>query len=136
MLGDEAQDFSPLNQAMIEKLVGPNTWLCAVGDPWQSIYAFRGADTKSMSWLRQRFDMYEMTLSVSFRCPIAVVQNAHKRVPHMQWPSWAKTGTVQALEEWARSPSSAAIICRSNALHAPRFLGRNVASNRRDRVPL
>src|SRR5262249_15833533 len=38
VLGDEAQDFSRLNQAMLEKLVGPETWLCCVGDPWQSIY--------------------------------------------------------------------------------------------------
>ena len=117
VLGDEAQDFSPLNQAMIEKLVGPNTWLCAVGDPWQSIYAFRGADTQSMSWLRKRFNMHEMTLSVSFRCPIAVVKNAHNRVPHMRWPSWAKEGTVRTLEEWGPDsiPENSAIICRNNA---------------------
>lgn len=117
VLGDEAQDFSPLNQAMIEKLVGPQTWLCAVGDPWQSIYAFRGADTKSMSWLRQRFNMHEMGLSVSFRCPIAVVENAHWRVPHMKWPAWAKPGHVETLQEWDATciPDNAAIICRNNA---------------------
>jgi Superfamily I DNA and RNA helicases len=117
VMGDEAQDFSPLNQAMIEKLVGPNTWLAAVGDPWQSIYAFRGADTKSMSWLKDRFSMHEMTLSVSFRCPIAGVENAHWRVPHMKWPAWAKQGSVQSLSEWGTSsiPDNAAIICRNNA---------------------
>lgn len=117
VLGDEAQDFSPLNQAMIERLVGPNTWLAAVGDPWQSIYAFRGADTQSMSWLRERFNMHEMTLSVSFRCPIAVVKNAHQRVPHMRWPSWAKPGLVETLQEWDAKciPDNSAIICRNNA---------------------
>ena len=115
--GDEAQDFSRLNQAMLERLVGPGCQLSAVGDPWQSIYAFRGADTNSMRWLRDRFDMHEMTLSVSFRCPIAVVQNAHKRVPHMRWPDWAKPGTVETLAEWDAKciPDGAAIICRNNA---------------------
>jgi DNA helicase II / ATP-dependent DNA helicase PcrA len=117
VMGDEAQDFSPLNQAMIERLVGPNTQLMAVGDPWQSIYAFRGADTASMSWLATRFAMHEMTLSVSFRCPIEVVKNAHWRVPHMKWPAWAKPGHVEKLGEWDAKciPDNSAIICRNNA---------------------
>jgi len=114
---DEAQDLSPLNHAMLDKLIGPKTHLTAVGDPWQSIYAFRGADTRSMSYLRDRFDMAEMTLSVSFRCPIKVVQNAHTRVPHMRWPAWAKEGQVTTLEEWKADdiPDNSAIICRNNA---------------------
>jgi superfamily I DNA/RNA helicase len=117
VLGDEAQDFSKLNQAMIEKLVGPATWLAAVGDPYQSIYAFRGADTASMSWLQERFDMHEMGLSVSFRCPVTVVENAHWRVPHMKYPAWAKQGVVKTLEKWSHAdiPDDAAIICRNNA---------------------
>lgn len=117
VLADEAQDFNKLNQAMLERLVGPDTWLSAVGDPWQSIYAFRGADTQSMSWLRERFKMNEMTLSVSFRCPIEVVRNAHWRVPHMKWPAWAKPGRVESLGEWSAEsiPDGSAIICRNNA---------------------
>lgn len=114
---DEAQDLSPLNHAMLWKMVGPDTHLTAVGDPWQSIYAFRGADTGSMGKLRDHFKMHEMTLSVSFRCPIAVVKNAHRRVPHMKWPTWAKEGRVTHLPEWNASsiPDRAAIICRNNA---------------------
>lgn len=117
VLADEAQDFSRLNHVMLEKLVPKGTWLGAVGDPWQSIYAFRGADSNSMTWLRERFAMHEMTLSVSFRCPIEVVQNAHSRVPHMRWPEWAKKGLVQTLEEWSANdiPDNSAIICRNNA---------------------
>jgi DNA helicase-2/ATP-dependent DNA helicase PcrA len=117
VLADEAQDFSRLNHAMLEKLVPPEAWLCAVGDPWQSIYAFRGADSGSMGWLKERFNMHEMTLSVSFRCPIEVVKNAHSRVPHMRWPSWAQPGEVRALPEWDANciPDNSAIICRNNA---------------------
>jgi DNA helicase II / ATP-dependent DNA helicase PcrA len=114
---DETQDLNPLQHVMVEKLIGPDTQLIAVGDPWQSIYAFRGADTKSMALLREHFDMHEMTLSVSFRCPIAVVENAHWRVPHMKWPSWAIAGRVETLEEWSADaiPDNSAIICRNNA---------------------
>lgn len=114
---DEAQDLSPLNHAMVHKLVGPKARLIAVGDPWQSIYAFRGADTGSMGKLRDHFRMHEMTLSVSFRCAINVVKNAHKRVPHMKWPTWAVEGIVEALPEWNADciPDNSAIICRNNA---------------------
>lgn len=117
VMGDEVQDFSPLNHAMIEKLVPPETWFAGVGDPWQSIYAFRGAATNSMARLRERFNMHEMTLSVSFRCAQNIVRNAHKRVPHMRWPSWAVEGQVETLVEWDAKciPDDAAIICRNNA---------------------
>jgi superfamily I DNA/RNA helicase len=37
---DEAQDLSPINHAMLSKLVKHR--LIAVGDPYQSIYGFRG----------------------------------------------------------------------------------------------
>ena len=114
---DEAQDLSPLNHAMLDKLVRPDTSLIAVGDPWQSIYAFRGAVTSSMERLRERFNMVKMTLSVSFRCPISVIENVHWRVPHMKWPDWAKLGLVKTLDEWDAKciPDNSAIICRNNA---------------------
>lgn len=117
VMGDEVQDFSKLNREMIIKMVGPGTRFIGVGDPWQSIYAFRGADTSSMALLRERFNMYEMTLSVSFRCPQAVVRNAWNRVPHMRWPDWAIEGRVETLHEWGPSdiPDNSAIICRNNA---------------------
>lgn len=114
---DEAQDLSPLNHAMLNRLVGSTTHLTAVGDPWQSIYAFRGAVTSSMALLRQRFAMHEMTLSVSFRCPQRIVERARSRVPHMKWPSWAAEGHVETLAEWNSDdiPDGSAIICRNNA---------------------
>lgn len=114
---DEVQDFSFINHVMLDRLQGGNPQIIGVGDPWQSIYAFRGAMTTSMKRLRERFDMHELTLSVSFRCPISVVRRAHSRVPHMRWPSWAAEGTVQHLEAWNAKdiPDHSAIICRNNA---------------------
>lgn len=112
---DEAQDLSPLNHAMLRKLVSHR--LIAVGDPFQSIYAFRGAVTSSMAKLQSTFGMRELTLSVSFRCPIAVVERARFRAPHMQYPEWAAPGLVQEMEHWNANdlPDGAAIICRNNA---------------------
>lgn len=115
VLVDEAQDLSSINHAMLEKLVVNR--LIAVGDPFQSIYAFRGALSTSMATLQQRFNMKEMNLSISFRCPKSIVVRARSRAPHMQWPEWAEEGQVNAPLEWRASDISdgAAVICRNNA---------------------
>lgn len=115
VLVDEAQDLSAINHAMLDKLV--TSRIIAVGDPFQSIYAFRGALSTSMATLCSRFSMREMVLSVSFRCPRAIVRNAHWRAPHMQYPEWAEEGQVNAPAEWTASdiPDGAAIICRNNS---------------------
>lgn len=112
---DEAQDLSPLNHEMLVRLAKQR--LIAVGDPWQSIYGFRGAVTNGMGVLKERFAMAEFTLSVSFRCPRSVVRKAQSRVPHMRWAEWAKEGRVETLDSWSadRIPKGSAIICRNNA---------------------
>lgn len=112
---DEAQDLSELNHVMLSKLVKKR--LIAVGDPNQAIYGFRGAHENSMSLLKERFSMSELTLSISFRCPIAVVREAQWRAPHMRWPDWARPGEVRSLRDWGVEtlPETAAIICRNNA---------------------
>lgn len=115
VLVDEAQDLSPLNHAFLRKLVAKR--LIAVGDRNQSIYGFRGAMPNSMDALRDAFNMREMDLTICFRCPKAVIREAQKTVPAMQWPEWAEEGEVERLAEWSVSsiPPNAAIICRNNA---------------------
>lgn len=112
---DEAQDLSALNHAMLRKLARAR--LIAVGDPWQSIYGFRGAVASGMERLKADFQMTEMTLSVSFRCPIKIVENARFRAPHMQWAPGAAEGSITTLEAWDAKciADGAAIICRNNA---------------------
>ncbi len=115
VLVDEAQDLSALNHAMLRKLVTKR--LIAVGDPWQSIYGFRGAVSNGMSTIAEAFACREMTLSISFRCPAAVVREANKRVPHMQPRPGAPEGLVESLDSWttAAIPENAVILCRNNA---------------------
>lgn len=112
---DEAQDLSPLNHATLRKLARKR--LIAVGDPCQAIYGFRGAHGSSMEELRKAFNMQELFLSVSFRCPRAVVEEARWRAPRMQYPEWAIEGEVKTLREWSVDSlsESPAIICRNNA---------------------
>jgi DNA helicase-2/ATP-dependent DNA helicase PcrA len=112
---DEAQDLSPLNHAMLEKLVAKR--LIAVGDPWQSIYAFRGAVCNGMSALHERFSMTDLPLSVTFRVPKTGVERARSRVPHFVAALANPIGEVTTLTEWSAAdvPAEAAIICRNNA---------------------
>lgn len=115
VLIDESQDLSELNHAFLRKLVRKR--ITAVGDANQAIYAFRGAHSESMAVLKDTFKMTELGLSISFRCPIAVVQEARWKAPHMKWPEWAAEGTVSTLDEWGPEfiPDDSAIICRNNA---------------------
>lgn len=112
---DEAQDLSELNHLTLRKLF--NGRIIAVGDPCQAIYGFRGAHEDSMAELAAEFDMTEYPLSISFRCPRAVVREAQWRAPHMRWPEWAEEGEVRRLGAWSSKdlPAHAAVICRNNA---------------------
>lgn len=121
---DEAQDLSPLNHAMLRKICPPpregsavRRRLIAVGDPCQGIYGFRGAMANSMDDLQQHWAMRELTLTISFRCPIAVVKEAQWRAPAMRWADWAKPGSVVHKTEWDAEllGDNGVILCRNNA---------------------
>jgi len=113
VLIDEAQDLSALNHATLHKLAKRR--LIAVGDSRQAIYGFRGAHEDSMSVLQQSFSMKELNLSISFRCPEAIVEHARWRAPHMK--AFRSGGSVNKLDLWSAHdlPEVAAIICRNNA---------------------
>lgn len=113
-LADEAQDLNPVNHLLLSKLVGDRR-LIAVGDPHQSIYGFRGAVESGMSQLASAFSMDSLSLSVSFRCPQAIVEAARWRVPEFQWIK--RGGHVETLTQLHLSDINpeAAIICRNNA---------------------
>jgi DNA helicase II / ATP-dependent DNA helicase PcrA len=115
VLVDESQDLSPINHAMLRKLVTQR--IICVGDPYQSIYGFRGAIHSGMDRLAEQFTMRDMRLSTSFRCPKEIVRHAHRRVPDMKWAPWAIDGEVHAPTSWDPGvvPDGSAIICRHNA---------------------
>ena len=113
VLVDEAQDLSPINHEMLRKL--RRSRLASVGDPFQSIYQFRGACQDGMAKLARTFSMKELPLSVSWRCPSEIVKNARWRAPDLKW---AKVGGhVETLAQLTLDgiPNSCAIICRNNA---------------------
>ena len=113
VLIDEDQDLSPTNHALLDKLARGR--LCAVGDRWQAIYHFRGAETGGVDKLKVKFNMQEMPLSYSFRCPENIVKAVHWHVPHMRWMKTGGTYDVLQTLDPGSIPEGAAIICRNNA---------------------
>jgi len=114
VLVDERQDLDPVNHAMLDKLCR-NSRLVGVGDKWQSIYYFRGAETNGSEKMNKKFSMVEYPLSVSFRCPKAIVEAARWRNPTFKWVK--DGGRYETLSTFAASdiPEGAAVVCRNNA---------------------
>lgn len=112
---DEAQDLSALNHYMLSRLARKR--LVAVGDSRQSIYGFRGAVTSGMRILAERFDMRELPLSITFRCPRAVVALAQAHALALTAAEGNPEGVVEYLDNWDASsvPDGTAILCRNNA---------------------
>ncbi|RPI72215.1 MAG: AAA family ATPase, partial [Desulfobacteraceae bacterium] len=56
ILVDEYQDTNPLQSAILKVLVQPEVnQICAIGDPYQAIYGFRGADVKNFLRFTEEF---------------------------------------------------------------------------------
>lgn len=93
---DEAQDTNGIQVEILRRLGGATTRYIFVGDPAQAIYGFRGAGTDSMSTLAQEFQCNVMPLSVTYRCPKAVVTEA---LPWLQAEKTLKlTGNMIAVD--------------------------------------
>ena len=75
---DEAQDLNLIQHVIVERMTDQKSRILALGDPYQAIYGFRGAHVDSMTRLAERFSMSVLPLSVSYRCPQAVVREARK----------------------------------------------------------
>lgn len=110
---DEYQDQSPVNHALLERLVKGR--VIGVGDPFQNIYGFRGAKSGGMASAVERYSMTELPLSVSFRCPSAIVEAARWRVPHFQWSKEGGDVTEAKSFRSGDFPDDGTIICRNNA---------------------
>lgn len=113
-LVDEYQDLSPVNHEMIRRLVGTRR-LIGVGDPNQNIYGFRGAKAGGMAQAEAAYNMTPLDLSVSFRCPEAIVRGAQWHVPHFKW---LKRGGEVGCRDYHKVEDieeNAVFICRLNA---------------------
>jgi len=113
ILVDEYQDLSPVNHKLLERFVKGR--LIGVGDRYQNIYGFRGAKAGGMLDAISAYSMTTLPLSLTFRCPQAIVDHVRWRVPNYR--SAKQGGEVVAPKELGNQDIDDrwTVICRNNA---------------------
>jgi len=115
---DECQDLSKAQLAVALKYVRKNGRVIAVGDPYQSIYGFTGADIESFSRFERLLKNHnKLTLSYCFRCPNNVIEFAQNFRTDIK-PFKDKDGIIEKIEfnqVNSLAQESDLIICRTKA---------------------
>ena len=79
---DEYQDVNLLQQTLLDRWLGAGEELCAVGDDYQSIYAFTGATPRYLLELPRRFpNATVVRLEANYRSSPEVLALANRIVP-------------------------------------------------------
>jgi superfamily I DNA/RNA helicase len=95
VLIDECQDINPARRELAKRLLKPTGRLLAVGDSRQAIYGFTGAGGDSVEKIIEEFGCARLPLTVTYRCPKAVVSYVHQWVDHIQAHEDAPEGVVR-----------------------------------------
>lgn len=78
ILIDEYQDTNAAQYAIVKSLVGDDRNICVVGDDWQSIYSWRGADfTNILNFERDFKGAKVIKLEQNYRSTGAILEAAH-----------------------------------------------------------
>ncbi len=81
---DEYQDVNLLQQTLLDRWLGDRDELCAVGDDYQSIYAFTGASPEHLLAMPARFPHAEVIrLEDNYRSTPEVLEFANRLVPRL-----------------------------------------------------
>ena len=81
---DEYQDVNLLQQTLLDRWLGDRDELCAVGDDYQSIYAFTGASPEHLLSMRKRFPHATVVrLEENYRSTPEVLEFANRLVPKL-----------------------------------------------------
>src|SRR6059058_2136532 len=106
ILVDEYQDTNHAQYRLLQLLAEKHRNVCAVGDPDQSIYAFRGADIRNILEFERDFgETRTIALEQNYRstntileAANAVVSNNRERKPKNLWSELGEGLPVQVLE--------------------------------------
>jgi len=143
ILIDEYQDTNAAQYAIVKQLVGPERNICVVGDDWQSIYSWRGADfTNILNFERDFPGALVIKLEQNYRSTGAILEAAHnvisknvQRTDKKLWTAEGEGSPVQVHELYdeaeearlvasrvssqiaigARRPEDFAVLYRTNA---------------------
>jgi superfamily I DNA/RNA helicase len=95
VLVDEYQDTSAAQARLLEMLSAEHRNITVTGDPYQSIYSFRGADLENVALFPDRFRALDGTrarrliLTTSFRVPATILDSALRIVSGGDLPGGA-----------------------------------------------
>lgn len=98
ILVDEAQDTNEARRLVCMAMMREGSRMVAVGDPAQAIYGFAGANSNSMDLIKNALGSIELPLSVTYRCPKAVVDLAQQWVPDFEAHPTAPEGQVNLIQ--------------------------------------
>lgn len=96
---DEAQDLNVAQINLALNSVAPGGRIMSVGDSFQSIYQWRGADSNAIQNIIDRCHSKVFPLSVTYRCAKSIVQLAQTLVPDFQAAPNAEEGSVEYIGE-------------------------------------
>ncbi len=125
---DECQDLNPC-QHEFARLASGSGRTVVVGDPYQAIYAWRGAATDSIDRLRESLRAKTLPLTVTWRCPASHVRAANRYVADLRAAPSAKEGRLERDAPDGADRAGTLVLCRSNAPLLSRCL-RDVAALR------
>lgn len=91
---DEAQDLNVAQINLALNSVNSTGRIVSVGDQFQSIYGFRGADSNAIQNIVDRLQSKRMPLSVTYRCAKSIVELAQTIVPEIEAAPNAEQGLV------------------------------------------
>ena len=103
ILIDEYQDTNAAQYAIVKSLVGPERNICVVGDDWQSIYSWRGADFKNILNFERDFPgALVVKLEQNYRSTGAILEAAHnvisKNIERTDKKLWTDSGQGEPVQ--------------------------------------
>jgi ATP-dependent DNA helicase UvrD/PcrA len=106
VLVDEYQDTNHAQYRLLQLLAGENKNVCVVGDPDQSIYAFRGADIRNILEFEHDFpDAQIVALEQNYRstnrileAANGVIEHNRERKPKRLWSELGEGDPVRIIE--------------------------------------
>ena len=103
ILIDEYQDTNAAQYAIVKSLVNPAKNICVVGDDWQSIYSWRGADFKNILNFERDFKgAFVVKLEQNYRSTESILEAAHnvitKNVERTDKKLWTDVGKGAPIE--------------------------------------
>lgn len=94
---DECQDLNNGQIALALKACKQGGRILALGDRKQCLYAFAGASLYSMDNIKKKLKAKELPLSITYRCPKAVVKEAQRFSPQIEAAPGAPEGIVKTI---------------------------------------